>query len=44
MTLEGLPFAREVPSISAAQMAEVDRITIQELGISVDALMENVSR
>jgi len=30
VTLEGLPFAREVPSISAAQMADVDRITIEE--------------
>jgi len=43
VTLDGLPIAREVPSISATQMAEVDRITIQELGISVDALMENAS-
>ena len=43
MTLDGLPFAREVPSISAAQMAEVDRITIEEIRISVEALMENAS-
>jgi NAD(P)H-hydrate epimerase len=43
VTLEGLPFARAVPSITAAQMAEVDRITIEEIGISVEALMENAS-
>jgi len=43
VTLDGLPFAREVPRISAAQMAEVDRITIEEIGLSVDALMENAS-
>src|SRR6266850_1726460 len=35
---------RAVPSVTAAQMAEVDRITIDELHIPVDVLMENASR
>lgn len=43
MTLADLPVVREVPAVTAAQMAEVDRITIEEIGISVDALMENAS-
>jgi NAD(P)H-hydrate epimerase len=42
--LEDLPELRAVPSITAAQMAEIDRITIVELGVSVDRLMENASR
>lgn len=44
MTLDDLPALRAVPSVTAAQMAEVDRITIEELDISVDVLMENASR
>jgi NAD(P)H-hydrate epimerase len=44
VTLDGLPALREVPSVTAAQMAEVDRITIQELHIPVHVLMENASR
>ena len=43
MTLDELPIVRGVPSVTAAQMAEVDRITIDELGISVDRLMESAS-
>jgi NAD(P)H-hydrate epimerase len=43
VTLDDLPVVRAVPSIAAAQMAEVDRITIEEIGISVEALMENAS-
>jgi hydroxyethylthiazole kinase-like uncharacterized protein yjeF len=41
VTLDDLPEVRGVPSVTAAQMAEVDRITIEELHISVDVLMEN---
>jgi hydroxyethylthiazole kinase-like uncharacterized protein yjeF len=42
--LDDLPIVRAVPSVTAAQMAEVDRFTIEELGINVDRLMENASR
>jgi NAD(P)H-hydrate epimerase len=35
---------RNVPTVTAAQMAEVDRITIEELHIPVDVLMENAGR
>jgi NAD(P)H-hydrate repair Nnr-like enzyme with NAD(P)H-hydrate epimerase domain len=44
VTLDDLPELQAVPSVTAAQMAEVDRITIVELGVSVDRLMENASR
>jgi NAD(P)H-hydrate epimerase len=44
VTLDDLPALRAVPSVTAAQMAEVDRITVEELHISVDVLMENASR
>ena len=44
MTLEDLPVVRDVPSVTAAQMAEVDRITIADFQIPVDVLMENASR
>jgi len=43
VSLDDLPVVREVPSLGATQMAEVDRITIEEVGISVEALMENAS-
>jgi hydroxyethylthiazole kinase-like uncharacterized protein yjeF len=42
--LADLPALREAPTVSAAQMAEVDRITIEDLQIPVDVLMENASR
>jgi hydroxyethylthiazole kinase-like uncharacterized protein yjeF len=42
--LEDLPLVRDVPSVSASQMAEADRFTIEELGIGVDVLMETASR
>jgi len=42
--LGDLPALRAVPSVTAAQMAEVDGITIDELHIPVDVLMENASR
>jgi hydroxyethylthiazole kinase-like uncharacterized protein yjeF len=42
--LDDLPLLNEVPSIGAAQMAEVDRIAVQELQLPVDLLMENASR
>ena len=43
MTLDDLPIVRGVPSVTAAQMAKVDRIAIDELGISVERLMESAS-
>ena len=44
MKFDDLPALRAVPSVTAAQMAEVDRITIDELQIPIDVLMENASR
>jgi NAD(P)H-hydrate epimerase len=41
---DDLPTLREVPSVTAAQMAEVDRVTIEELHVPVDVLMENAGR
>jgi hydroxyethylthiazole kinase-like uncharacterized protein yjeF len=43
VTLDDLPIVRGLPSVTAAQMAEIDRITIDEMGISVDRLMESAS-
>jgi hydroxyethylthiazole kinase-like uncharacterized protein yjeF len=43
VTLDDLPTVRGAPSVTAAQMAKVDRITIDELGISVERLMESAS-
>ncbi|HEV8534795.1 MAG TPA: NAD(P)H-hydrate epimerase [Candidatus Limnocylindria bacterium] len=44
MSLDDLPGLRDVPSVTGAQMAEIDRITIDELGVAVEMLMENASR
>lgn len=44
MTLADHPAVRDVPSVTAAQMAEIDRIAIEDLQIPVDILMENASR
>jgi hydroxyethylthiazole kinase-like uncharacterized protein yjeF len=44
VTLDDLPEVRGVPSVTAAQMAEVDRIATRELHIPVDVLMENAGR
>jgi len=44
VTFDDLPNLRAVPSVTAAQMAEVDRVTIEELHIPVDVLMENAGR
>jgi NAD(P)H-hydrate epimerase len=44
VNLSDLPALREVPSVTAAQMAEVDRVTVDELQIPVELLMENASR
>jgi NAD(P)H-hydrate epimerase len=44
VTLERLPLAGNVPAVTAAQMAEADRITIEQLGIAVEILMEAASR
>jgi hydroxyethylthiazole kinase-like uncharacterized protein yjeF len=38
-----LPSVRAVPSVTAAQMAEADRVASQELGIPLELLMENAS-
>ena len=44
MTIGDLSAVRDVPSVTAAQMAEIDRIATLELQIPVDVLMENASR
>jgi hydroxyethylthiazole kinase-like uncharacterized protein yjeF len=44
VTFDDLPTVRLVPCVTAAQMAEVDRVTIEELHIPVDLLMENAGR
>lgn len=44
MSLDELPVATDVPGVTAAQMAEADRITVEELFIGVELLMENASR
>jgi NAD(P)H-hydrate epimerase len=44
VTFGDLPIVRDVPSVTAAQMAEVDRIAIEDLQIPVEILMENASR
>jgi NAD(P)H-hydrate epimerase len=40
---DNLPALRQVPSATAAQMAEADRVASEELGIPLDVLMENAS-
>jgi len=44
MSLEHLPALGGAPAVSAAQMAEIDRIAISDLGISLEMLMENAAR
>jgi len=44
VTLDALPAVRGVPSVTAEQMAEIDRITTLDFQIPVDVLMENASR
>lgn len=44
MTFDALPAVRGVPSVTAAQMSEIDRITIEDFQIPVEVLMENASR
>ena len=44
MTFDDLPAVRAVPSVTAAQMANVDRMTIDEFHIPVETLMENAGR
>jgi hydroxyethylthiazole kinase-like uncharacterized protein yjeF len=44
MTFDDLPTPRAVPIVTAAQMAEVDRVTIEELHIPAEVLMENAGR
>ncbi len=43
MTLDGFPSIGEVPSATAAQLAEADRITAEEFGLPLELLMENAS-
>ena len=43
MTVDELPSVRDVPSATAAQLAEADRIAVEELGIPLELLMENAS-
>jgi hydroxyethylthiazole kinase-like uncharacterized protein yjeF len=43
MSLESLPALRDVPSATAAQLAEADRIASEEFGIPLELLMENAS-
>ncbi len=43
MTLDDLPALRDVPSATASQMADADRIASDELGIALEMLMENAS-
>src|SRR5437773_1898899 len=40
---DDLPTLRDIPSATAAQMAEADRIASEELGIPLELLMENAS-
>jgi NAD(P)H-hydrate epimerase len=42
--LADLPAVRGVPTVTAAQMAEVDRITVEDLHVPVEILMENAAR
>jgi NAD(P)H-hydrate epimerase len=42
--LDDLPGLTGVPTVTAAQMAEVDRVAVEELGISTLMLMENAAR
>jgi len=42
--IHDLPAVVGVPSVTAAQMAEVDRAAVEELGISTEMLMENAAR
>ena len=43
VSFDSLPTLREVPSATAAQMADVDRIASAELGVPLELLMENAS-
>ena len=43
MSLDALPVLARVPVASAAQMAEADRVAADQLGIPLDALMENAA-
>lgn len=44
MTLDDLPAVASVPAVTARQMAEVDRAAVEELGMSIEMLMENAAR
>lgn len=43
MNLGDLPLA-QAPAVTAAQMAEIDRVAVDEYGMSIEMLMENASR
>jgi len=44
VTIDDLPAVSGMPMVTAAQMAEVDRIAVEELGVSIEMLMENAAR
>src|SRR2546425_4014507 len=44
LRLDALAALRSVPVVTAAQMAEADRVASEELGIALAVLMENASR
>jgi NAD(P)H-hydrate epimerase len=44
VTIDELPAAADVPTVTAAQMAEVDRAAVEDYGISIEMLMENAAR
>lgn len=44
VAIEDLPALRDPPAVTAAQMAEIDRVAIEEYGIGLEMLMENASR
>jgi len=44
MSLDALPELRAPPTATAAQMSDADRISVDELGIGLEMLMENASR
>ncbi len=43
VTIDALPLVRDMPALTARQMAAADRIASEELGIPLEALMENAA-
>lgn len=44
MSLDDLPAASGIPTVTGAQMAEVDRAAVEDLGVSIEMMMENAAR